>query len=337
MLTSPHPATLAESRRILRSFGGKFGPSAQRMLVSFQTETNMTYPPMPPYADPIVERRPSLDGLIAAARAEIVAAEAEAAAADAEIEAVEPHPHAHGHTAAGDCTYAGIRPDDYQSLAGLLARPWREALTVIDTIQQQNGFDYLLKAFPAAIAAIGDTLITEGSAVLEDPDNRADQYLPELYRRKPRLALGMVWRLFGYHRRGRHAWIGAFASRIGVSTLIASNADITEDMCLGDAIAATVAAHHAFLTPIGQRELDRRAARRDAERQASWARVPAEYRNTGVWRVKAPTKRQRDLMRRIEMARGLSMTATGRCGDASDWITTTGGNPRFNTPGKEQS
>lgn len=335
MLTSRYHATPAESRRTLRFFGGKFRRSPQLMLISIKTENIMTF--LSPYADPIIERHSTLEGLIATAKAEVAAAETEVAAAHAAIEAVEPHPHAHGYTAAGDCTYASISPDDYLSLAGLLTRPWRETLALVDTIRDQNGFDYLLKAFPGAFAEIGDTLIVEGSMMLEDPDNRADQYLPELYRRKPTLALGMVWRLFGYHRRDHPAWIGAFASRIGVLALIASNADIPEDMCVGDAIAATVTAHHAFLTPIGERELHRRAARRDAGRQASWAQVPDEYRNKGVWRVKAPTKKQRNLMRRIEIARGLSMTAMGRRGENSDWITTAGGNPRFNTPGKERS
>ncbi len=297
----------------------------------------MTYSLKPPYADRASERLYRLDGLIAAAEADIVAADAAVAAVSADIETIEPHPHAHGHTAGEDCAYAGIGAEHFLPLAGLLAQPWREALGTVVTIQQQCRFDYLLKAFPAAMAVIGDTLIDDGADVLDSRSDRLDQDLRELFARKPVVALGLVWRIFGFHSRDRDAWVGAFAYRSSLSELIGSNDDLADDMSLGDALAATVASHHTFLTEVGARELHCRAERRDAERQASWAKVPETYREAGSWRSRSLTKRQWHLMQRIEAVRCLPIVSNGRRGDTSDRITRAGGNPRFAAAGEVKS
>lgn len=322
--------------RNLRSFSGNLGSSAWLILVFFREETSMKYPLSRPDAGSTPNSLSRLDAMIAAAKAEIDGAQAVSEAATAEITAIEPHPHAHGYTAAGDCTYASIDPDHFLSVAGLLARPWQGALSVIETIQKQQGLDYLLKAFPAAIAHIGETLADDGTTFLDARRDHINQYLPDLYKRKPVLALGMIWPLFGFHRRDRDAWVGAFAYCDSLSALIGSTDGITEEMSLGDALAAVVAAHPVVLTAIGLRELHRRAAKRDAERQASWAEVPKPYREAGSWRGWAPSKRQRHLMQRIEAAGCLPTTATGRRGAMSDWIAAAGGNPRFNKSNEEQ-
>ena len=337
MRTSQGLAVTAESPRILRTFGGKLGPSPGFMLVSFHKETSMTYSVAPPYAGPIPEPISRLDSLIVSAKADLVAAEAAVDAASAAIEAIEPHPHAHGHTAGEDCAYAGVGPEQFLSLAGLLAQPWRATLHVIETVQQQQNLDYLLKAFPVAITKIGDTLIDDGAEVLDARGSLLEQDLLELFERKPVVALGLVWRLFGFHRRDRHAWVGIFAYNGRLSALTESTGVFAENTMLGDALAATVAACRPLLIEVGKEELRRRAARRDAERQASWAEIPGAYRERGPWRGWAPTKGQRHLMQRIDAARCLPMAAIGRRGDTSDWITRAGGNPRFEPTNVEKS
>ncbi|HEX8486546.1 hypothetical protein [Sphingomonas sp.] len=296
----------------------------------------MPHSVIPPYAGPIPDPSSRLDSLIADARADLAAAEIAVDAASAVIEAIEPHPHAHGHTAGEDCTYAGIGADHFLPLAGLLSQPWRAALDVIVMAQKQQNFDYLLKAFPAAIADVGDTLIDDGADLLDARSDRLEQDLSELFERKPIVALGLIWRLFGFHRRDRDPWVGIFAFRSDLPALIVSTGMIAEDTMLGDALAATVTACRPLLAEVGKEELCRRAARRDAERQASWAEVPEAYRQRGSWRGWAPTKRQRHLMQRIEAARCLPMAATGRRGDTSDGITRAGGNPRFALTGVEK-
>lgn len=322
-------AISAESRGNLRPFCGKFGASTELMLASFRKETSMTRPVIPLCAGPIPDRLSHLDSLIATAEAELAAAEAEVDAATTAIKAVEPHPHAHGYTAGEDCIYAGLGHGHFLPLAGLLAQPWPEALGMIVRIQQQHGFDYLLKAIPAAIAEFGDTLIDHGAELLDARSDHIEQDLRELFERKPVVAIGLVWRLFGFHNYDHLAWLGIFASGDSVSSMIESTGDIGKDVSLGDALASTVVANHTLLTEIGKEELRRRAARRDVERQASWAEVPQAYRDGGSWRGLAPTRRQRHLMQRIEAARSLPMTATGRRGDTSDAIERAGGNPRF--------
>lgn len=322
-------AVSAESPEKLRAFGGKFGALPEPILASFRKETSMTRPVIPPYAGPIPDPISRLDSLIAAAKAELAAADAEVDTATTAIKAVEPHPHAHGYTAGEDCIYAGIGPEHFLPLAGLLAQPWPEALGMIVRIQQQHGFDYLLKAVPAAIGELGDTLIEDGAELLDARRDHIEQDLHDLFERKPVVALGLVWRLFGFHNYDRLAWHGIFACGESVSAMIESTGDIGKDVSLGDALAITVVANHGLLTEIGKEELRRRAARREAERQASWAEVPQAYRDGGFWRGLAPTKRQRHLMQRIEAARSLPMTATGRRGDTSDAIERAGGNPRF--------
>lgn len=291
----------------------------------------------PFYADPIPDLLSRLDSLIAHATAVLAAAETAVDAATAVIEAIEPHPHAHGHTAGEDCIFAGIGPEHFLPLAGLLAQPWRATLDLIVTIQQQNGFDYLLKAFPGAIADIGDTLINDGAELLDALGDRVEQDLRELFERKPVVALGLVWRLFGFHCRNRDAWVGIFAYGGSLSALINSTDVLGEDVTLGDAFATTVAACRPLLATIGKEELCSRAARRDAERQASWAEVPADYRDQGAWRGRGPTKRQRHMIQRIEAARCLPMATAGRRGDTSDWISLAGENPRFAPANVEKS
>jgi len=319
------------------SFGGKLGPPAGLMLAFHRKETCMNHPVSPPQANVSLNPLARLDAMIVVANAEIAAAQADVDVATAEIEAIEPHPHAHGYTAGGDCIYASIGPDHFLPLAGLLARPWPATLGTIETFQQRHAFDYLLKAVPAAIVDIGETLADDGIKLINARRHYLDQDLSALYRRKPELALGMVWLMFGFHRRDRHAWVGAFAYGERLSALIGSTDGITDTISLGDALAAAVAAHPVVLSSIGLRELHRRAASRDAERQASWAEVPESYREAGPWRGWAPSKRQRHLMQRIEEARCLPTTATGRRGATSDWITTAGGNPRFDTSNGEQA
>lgn len=297
----------------------------------------MTYRIVPPYAVPFNEPLSRLDSLIADARADLAAAEAAVDAASAVIEAIEPHFHAHGYTAGEDCAYAGVGPELFLLLAGLLAQPWRAALEVMMTVQREQDHDYLLKAFPTAIANIGDTLIDDGAELLEARSDRVEQDLPELFERKPTVALGLIWRLFGFHRRDRDSWVGIFAYRSDLSALIESTNVISDNTMLGDALAAAVTACGPMLAEVGKEELLRRDARRAAERQASWAEVPEDYRQRGPWRGWAPTKGQRHLMQRIEAARCLPIAPTGRRGDTSDWITGAGGNPRFNQANEEQA
>ena len=141
----------------------------------------------------------------------------------------------------------------------------------------------------------------------------------------------MVWRLVGFDRRDRDPWVGAFACGERLTALIASSDGVTSLTPFGDALAAAVTTHRAELSTIGADELHARAARRDAERQASWAEVDEAYRDTGKWRERAPTKRQRHLMQRIEAARSLPMPLAAPRGASSDAITGAGGNPRFET------
>ena len=317
--------------------GGKFHASPRPMRVSHRKETRVTYPLFPPHAgvprDPVAR----LDALIAEARSEITAAEAEIAAITADIAAIEPHPHAHGHTAAGDCTYAGLEPTHFLPLAGLLAQPWPEALGTIETIRTEQEADYLLKAFPGAFAVFGERLIDDGSVLIDTRADRVDDDLTELFSRRPMLATGMVFRLFDFHRRDRDAWVGTFAYGAGLAALIAATEDVTGTTMFGDALAVAVSAHRAELAATGAHELHERAARRNAERQASWAEVDEEYRRSGSWRGRAPTKGQRYMMQRIEAARSLPMPVAARRGASADAITGAGGNPRFGTGGGEQA
>lgn len=337
MRTSETPVGPRKSRRNLRAVGGKLGAVAGCILGSFPEETSVTYSIITPYAAAFSEPLSRLDSLIADATAELAVADAAVDAASAAIEAIEPHFHAHGYTAGEDCVYAGVGPELFLPLAGLLAQPWRAALDAIVTIQREQGFDYLLKAFPTAIADIGDTLIDDGAELLDARSDRVEQNLPELFERKPIVALGLIWRLFGFHCRYRDSWVGLFAYHSDLSALIESTVVVAENTLLGDALAAAVTACRPLLAEVGKEELRRRAALRDAERQASWAEVPEAYRKGGSWRGWAPTKGQRHLMQRIEAARGLPVAATGRRGDASEWITDVGGNPRFNQANEEQA
>lgn len=184
---------------------------------------------------------------------------------------------------------------------------------------------------------MGDTLVDGGARLIDDRAERVDYNLTALFARKPMLALGMVWRLFAFHRRDRDAWVGIFAYGAGLPTLVGSMNVIDTATTFGDALAAVVAAHRAELAAVGARELHTRAARRDTERQASWARVDQGYRQNGFWRERAPTKRQRYLMRRIEAARGLPMPIAARRGPSSDAIIDAGGNPRFHASGEENA
>lgn len=270
-----------------------------------------------------------LDALIAAARSDIAAADAAAEAIVAEIAGIEPHPHAHGHTAAGDHAYAGIGPEHFLSLAGLLAQPWPVALAAAETVRRGESSGYLLTAFPGGFAALGEGLAEDGVLFIAARADCIDGDLSTLFARKPGLATGMVWRLVGFDRRDRDPWVGAFACGERLAALIASVEGVTPATPFGDALAAAVATHRAELATIGADELHARAARRDAERQASWAEVDEAYRDTGKWRERAPTKRQRHLMQRIETSRGLLMPITPRRGASSDAITKAGGNPRF--------
>lgn len=295
----------------------------------------MTYPPFKSGTDVPCEPNARLDALIADARLAMIAADAEVAAITAEIAAIEPHPHAHGHTAAGDCKYASVQPQHFLPLAGLLAQPWPEALGTVEMIRKKQGFDYLLKAFPAAFATFGDMLVDDGALLIDARADRVDDDLTALFARKPMLATGMVWRLFGFHRRDGDAWVGAFAYGAGLSALVASTEEIDAATMFGDALAAVVTARHAELSNAGARELHDRAALRNAERQASWAQVDEDHRRNGSWRGRAPTRRQRHLMQRIEAARSLPMPIAARRGASSDAITDAGGNPRFGTRDEE--
>lgn len=297
----------------------------------------MTHSLFPPDAgvphDPVAR----LDALIAEARSAIIAADAEVATIKAEIAAIEPHPHAHGHTAAGDCSYASIQPQHFLPLAGLLAQPWPEALGTVETIRTEQGFDYLLKAFPGAFTTSRDILVGDGAVLIEARADRIDDDLTELFSRKPMLATGMIFRLFGFDRRNRDAWVGTFAFGASLAALIAATEGVTDALMFGDALAAVVAGRHAELSAVGARELHSRAARRDAERQASWAEVDQDFRQNGSWRGRAATRGQRYMMQRIEVARSLPMPIAARRGASSDAITGAGGNPRFDASGEEKA
>ncbi|WP_303762746.1 hypothetical protein [Sphingobium yanoikuyae] len=314
-------------------FGGNLRSTATGTVISFCKEITVPNPTIPfatgiPH-DP-VDR---LTWLIAAARIDMAAAEAEAAMAEADMEAIEPHPYAHGHTAGGDCRYAGFQPEHRLALAGLLTRPWRHALATLEVAKHTHDLDYLLKAFPSVLDADRDALANEGAAALiERGVSDADRFAE-----KPLLAIGIVWRAFGFHHRDRRAWVGAFAYRGGLHNLVLATAGVTSGTTLGDALTTTVQAHSPLLSQIGQRELHDRAARRDAERQASWASVDADYREHGSWRSRAPTRHQRRLMQRIEATRSLPMGDASRRGVTSDWITAAGGNPRFDPNGGEKA
>lgn len=312
--------------RNLRAFGGNLRSIATSTVISFCKENTVKNPTILFTTDIPLDPVGRLTSLIAAARADIASADAEAAKAEADMEAIEPHPHAHGYAAGGDCRFAGFQPGHRLALAGLLARPWRFALERLEVAKHNQDVDYLLKAFPSVLEADGSDLADEGAmALVERGEAVADRFA-----QRPMLGIGMVWRLFGFHHRDRFAWVGAFAYRGGLSSLALGTAGVTGDTTLGEALTATVKTHTALLAPLGERELHARAARRDAQRQASWSDVPEAYREHGPWRDRAPTKRQRHLMQRIETARGLPMIDTGRRGATADRITTSGGNPRFN-------
>lgn len=316
---------------------GKFGAARTFMLASFRKEISMTRSIFLPDPDSAADPGARLDAMIAATRAEAEAADAEVAAITNEIGAIEPHPNAHGHMAAGDCTYAGIGPEHFLPLAGLLAQPWAEALASVEAIRQEREVDYLLMAFPTVFARAGDALDGDGTSLIDARADRLDGDLITLFARKPMLATGMVWRLFGFDRRVRDAWVGAFACGERLSALVAATDGVTIATVLGDALAATVATHCDELSLVGVAELHARAARRDAERQASWAALPDSYRLTGPWRGWSPTKRQRHLMQRIENARNLPMPVAARRGASADAITGAGGNPRFESRGEEKA
>ena len=234
---------------------GKFDASSRPMPVSFHKEIDMRYPLFLPGKD--ISRDPAawLDALIADARSAMIAADAEVAAITAEIAAIEPHPHAHGHTAAGDCKHASIQPQHFLPLAGLLAQPWPEALGTVETIRTEQGFDYLLEAFPGAFATSGDRLVDDGAVLIQARADRIHDDLTELFSRKPMLATGMIFRLFGFDRRNRDAWVGTFAFGASLSALIAATEDVSDLTMFGDALAAVVAARHAELSAVGAREL----------------------------------------------------------------------------------
>lgn len=327
----------AEYRGNPRPNRRKFAARRRFMLASFRQETSMNH--LIFQLDPETIRDPAarLDAMIAAARTDAEAADAEVAKVGNEIAAIEPHPYAHGHTAAGDHAYAAIGPEHFLSLAGLLAQPWTEALARVEAIRHDEGFDYLLKAFPATLADADGALDGVGASLIEVRADRLDGDLTALFARKPMLAVGMVWRLFGFDRRDRDAWVGAFASGERLIALVAATEGVSAATMFGDTLAATVMAHRDELSTIGAAELHARAARRDAERQASWAALPENYRLAGSWRGWSPTKRQRHLMQRIESARGLPMPATARRGASSDAIAGAGGNPRFDIRGGEKA
>lgn len=316
---------------------GNFDASRRPMPISFHKEIGMTYPLFPLGTDIPCDPTARLDALIADARAAMIAADAEAPAITAEIAAIEPHPHAHGHTAAGDCKYASIQSQHFLPLAGALAQPWPEALGTVETIRTQQGFDYLQKAFPGAFATFSDMLVDDGALLIEARADRINDDLTNLSSRKPMLATGMIFRLFGFDCRNRDAWVGTFAYGAGLSALIAATGGVADATMFGDALAAVVAARHVELSAVGARELHGRAARRDAERQASWAEVDEDYRQNGSWRDRAPTRGQRYMMQRIEAARSLPMPIVARRGASSDAITDAGGNPRFDTRGEEKA
>ena len=188
-----------------------------------------------------------------------------------------------------------------------------------------------------AFAVFGERLINDGGVLIDARADRVDDDLTALFARKPMLATGMVFRLFGFDRRDRDPWVGTFAYGPRLSALISATEGVTDATMFGDALAAVVAAHHAELSATGASELHERAARRNAERQASWAEVDEEYRRKGSWRGRAPTKGQRYMMQRIEAARSLPMPVAARRGASADAITGAGGNPRFGTGGGEQA
>lgn len=318
--------------RNLRVFDGHIRAKATGTVISFCKEITVKNPAAPfqtAIPDDPVDR---LNALIATARADMAAADAEAAKAEADMAAIEPHPHAHGYTAGGDCRYAGLRPGHRLALAGLLARPWRFPLAKLEVAKLKHNLDYLLKAFPAVLEDGGESLAAEGATALTE----CGEAVAEEFVHRPALGLGMVWRAHGFHHRDRIAWVGAFAYRGGLSQLVERTDGVDRDTPLGDALTAAVKAHATLLAPIGERELLARAARRDAQRQASWSAVPETYRENGQWRDRAPTKRQRHMMRRIEAARGLPIVEIGRRGDSSEWIADAGGNPRFPQSKEEQ-
>lgn len=314
------------------TFGGKFRATATFTVILFSEEITVRNPASPFASDGPQDPIGRLKEMIAAARADLAAAEAEAAKAEADMAAIEPHPHAHGYTAGGDSRYAGLQPGHRLALAGLLARPWCLPLVKLEVAKLKANLDYLLAAFPSVLDEGGDGLAEEGAMALTE---RGEAVADDLAH-KPTLGIGMVWHRFGFHRRDRIAWVGAFAYRGGLSQLVDSTAGIHRNTALGDALTATVKAHAPLLAPLGERELHARAARRDAQRQTSWSAVPDSYREHGSWRDRAPTKRQRHMMQRIEAARGLPMIEIGRRGDSSEWIADAGGNPRFRPSTKEQ-
>jgi len=315
-----------------RVFRGNLGAKATGTVISFSKEITVKNPATLLARGTPLAPLDRLTSLIAAARADLAAAETESAKAEADIAAIEPHPHAHGYTAGGDCRYAGLQPGHRLALAGLLARPWRFSLAMLEVAKLEHNLDYLLKAIPSVLDAGGTVLTVEGATAL----TQRGEAVADKFEHKPMLGIGMVWHRFGFHRRDRIAWIGAFAYRGGLSLLVDGTAGVGRDTAFGDALAATVKTHAALLAPIGERELHARAARRDAQRQASWSSVPDAYRERGPWRDRAPTKAQRHMMQRIEAARGLPIIEIGRRGDSSEWITDAGGNPRFRRSNEEQ-
>ncbi|WP_294392978.1 hypothetical protein [uncultured Sphingomonas sp.] len=313
-------------------FGGNFRAKATGTVIFFFKEITVKNPAMPLARGNPRYPLDRLTSLIAAARADMVAAEAEAEKAEADIAAIEPHPHAHGQTAGGDCHYAGLQPGHRLALAGLLARPWRLSLVKLEVAKLEHKLDYLLKTFPSVLESGGGVLAEEGATALTE----RGEAVADKFAHKPMLGIGLVWHRFGFNHRDRIAWVGAFAYRGGLSQLVDGTASVDRDTALGDALTATVKTYAALLAPLGERELHARAARRDAQRQASWSSVPEAYREQGPWRDRAPTKGQRHMMQRIEAARGLPMIEIGSRGDSSEWIADAGGNPRFQPSTEEQ-
>lgn len=312
-----------------RLSSGPFCAESVPMLISFQQEISMNHIVYQTSSDAFLDPVERLNAMIAAARADVAAAKADASAAAKGLAAIEPHPFAHGYQAAGDCLDAGILPGHFLALAGLLAQPWKETLESLEDIKQQLGDQYLLKAFAAVFEVVDGALDAAGAALVDARADRVDGDLIALFKRRPDVALGMVWRLFGFDRRHANGWMGTFACGERLSTLVASTDLVDDTTMLGDALAATVAGHWDELSAIGAAERHARASHRYAERQASWAALPDEYRLAGPWRGWAPTKQQRRLMQRIESRRGLPMPIDTRRGASADAITGAGGNPRF--------
>lgn len=263
-----------------------------------------------------------LDELITAESLEVAKAEGLLAASTIRIRSVEPHPFAHGYTAGEDCRHAGFSEEHFDALPGLLRLPWKPGMDVVEAACRRKQLNYLLKAFPSALDNYRAPLVRLKPASLTDLPAKG-------FRRDPFLGIGMIWFEIGFRRRDRDAWVGAFASGPSLRDLIAATPDLTSDSTFGAALYAAVHFWRSRLEPLGTHELLRRAAERYAARQASWSAIDVAYREYGAWRERAATKRQRHQIERIEAAHGLAGTAQPKRGEASDWISHAGGNPRI--------